>query len=278
MAQHVFSGIASGWIDSCQGRARWRLATGEELDVVMWVRPLHVSDPAGPTLLAVAPAGAGTPIEPATVAPDSAWVSLGVIDHELRIVDLGLDAREMFGWRLDDHLGAPLLATVHPADLPHVLLALARSSTDGRGILTRLRVRGNGQWIAVRCKVARLHHREPPRFAFAMWAIGSEEAVESTGDRIARLEDHLWRIALEVHATGITGLPTADARSTHPALRELSERQREILRRLLRGERVPAMARELFLSESTVRNHLSAIYRRLGVHSQQELLAHLTDT
>ena len=43
----------------------------------------------------------------------------------------------------------------------------------------------------------------------------------------------------------------------------------------LRGERVPTIARDLFLSQSTVRNHLSAIYRRVGVHSQAELVARL---
>jgi DNA-binding NarL/FixJ family response regulator len=58
-------------------------------------------------------------------------------------------------------------------------------------------------------------------------------------------------------------------------LRGLSERQSEILRRLISGERVPAMARSLFLSESTVRNHLSAIYRKVGVHSQSELMRRL---
>jgi PAS domain S-box-containing protein len=61
-----------------------------------------------------------------------------------------------------------------------------------------------------------------------------------------------------------------------PALpRDLSRRQLEILRRLVRGERVPTIARELSVSQSTVRNHLSAIYRSLGVHSQSELLARL---
>ena len=54
---------------------------------------------------------------------------------------------------------------------------------------------------------------------------------------------------------------------------QLSTRQIEILRRLLDGVRVPAIARELFLSQSTVRTHLSAIYRRLDVHSQEELLS-----
>jgi DNA-binding CsgD family transcriptional regulator len=32
------------------------------------------------------------------------------------------------------------------------------------------------------------------------------------------------------------------------------------------------MAREMFLSTSTVRNHLGAIYRKFGVRSQVELL------
>jgi DNA-binding CsgD family transcriptional regulator len=61
-----------------------------------------------------------------------------------------------------------------------------------------------------------------------------------------------------------------------PALpHDLSRRQLEILRRLVRGERVPTIALELSVSQSTVRGHLSAIYRSLGVHSQSELLARL---
>ncbi len=52
----------------------------------------------------------------------------------------------------------------------------------------------------------------------------------------------------------------------------LSSRQIEILRRLLGGQRVRDVAQELFLSQSTIRNHLSAIYQRFGVHSQTELL------
>jgi diguanylate cyclase (GGDEF)-like protein len=53
---------------------------------------------------------------------------------------------------------------------------------------------------------------------------------------------------------------------------KLSTRQLEVLRRLLAGERVPAIATALYLSQSTVRNHLSVIFQRLGVHSQQELI------
>jgi DNA-binding CsgD family transcriptional regulator len=57
-----------------------------------------------------------------------------------------------------------------------------------------------------------------------------------------------------------------------PALARLSARELEIATRLLAGDRVPLVARSLFLSESTVRNHLTSVYRKLGISSQQELL------
>jgi DNA-binding NarL/FixJ family response regulator len=60
-----------------------------------------------------------------------------------------------------------------------------------------------------------------------------------------------------------------------PSLAGLSERQTEILRRVVRGERVPDIALELVVSESTVRNHLSGIYRKFGVHSQAALMLRL---
>ncbi len=90
------------------------------------------------------------------------------------------------------------------------------------------------------------------------------------------MEGHLWRIAVELQAANLGRVQPIDpAWWAHPALRGLSERQMEVLRRLLAGESARVSARELFLSESTVRNHLSAIYRRLGVHSREELLAQL---
>jgi DNA-binding NarL/FixJ family response regulator len=63
-----------------------------------------------------------------------------------------------------------------------------------------------------------------------------------------------------------------------PEGNELSARQSEIVARLIAGERVPQIARSMFLSATTVRNHLSVIYRKFGVHSQSELLATLLRT
>ena len=56
---------------------------------------------------------------------------------------------------------------------------------------------------------------------------------------------------------------------THP---ELSSREREVARALLSGYRVTTIARHLFLSPSTVRNHLSSMFHKVGVESQAELI------
>lgn len=62
-----------------------------------------------------------------------------------------------------------------------------------------------------------------------------------------------------------------------PARREpepcLTPRQREILALLVDGERAKHIAARLTISETTVRNHIRAILRALGVNSQLEAVA-----
>jgi len=53
----------------------------------------------------------------------------------------------------------------------------------------------------------------------------------------------------------------------------LTRRQREILYLLVEGVRVKQIAARLTLSETTVRNHIRAILRELGAHSQLEAVA-----
>ena len=50
----------------------------------------------------------------------------------------------------------------------------------------------------------------------------------------------------------------------------LSERELDILRLAKRGLPNPQIAQSLHISPGTVRNHLSAIYRKLNVHSRHE--------
>jgi DNA-binding CsgD family transcriptional regulator len=99
--------------------------------------------------------------------------------------------------------------------------------------------------------------------------------------REAELEGHLWRIAAELEASGILMHAGATPGLSIARISEaagLSPRQWEVLRRIVAGQRVAAIASDLYLSPSTVRNHLSAIFQRFGVHSQAALLARLTPT
>ena len=75
--------------------------------------------------------------------------------------------------------------------------------------------------------------------------------------------------------------PSAAQRRPSEPVREafapfgLSERQLDVLERALLGETAPQIAARLYISEVTVRNHLHAIYERVGVSGRRELQGRL---
>ena len=109
-------------------------------------------------------------------------------------------------------------------------------------------------------------------------AVALSATLDRLSSRVAELEGHLRRIVGEVQAAGIAAAFPGDAMPlSTERLENLSPRELDIVSRMLRGERVPTIARSLHLSASTVRNHLSKIYRKVGVHSQVELIEVLQD-
>ena len=52
----------------------------------------------------------------------------------------------------------------------------------------------------------------------------------------------------------------------------LSERQTEILKYLAQGRNAEHIRKELYISHNTAKSHIYSIYRKLRVHSQQELI------
>jgi DNA-binding NarL/FixJ family response regulator len=52
----------------------------------------------------------------------------------------------------------------------------------------------------------------------------------------------------------------------------LSEREREILARIAQGCTNIEIGRQLFISEKTVRNHVTRIFDKLGVHSRAQAI------
>lgn len=60
--------------------------------------------------------------------------------------------------------------------------------------------------------------------------------------------------------------------------RELTPREREIALLLAQGNSYKRVAELLFVSPSTVQTHAKALYRKLSIHSKQELIDHLQNT
>jgi DNA-binding CsgD family transcriptional regulator len=90
----------------------------------------------------------------------------------------------------------------------------------------------------------------------------------------SQVRAQLTRIALELQIASVMAgnIPAANPELRHPVLDELSKREREVLARLVEGQRVPSIAEQLFISQHTVRNHLKSIFRKLDVGSQAELI------
>jgi PAS domain S-box-containing protein len=101
-----------------------------------------------------------------------------------------------------------------------------------------------------------------------------QSAKPATQGPAGSLRPSLERIALEIQTVGLTAGSASSVPLPlgHPQLASLSEREKEVLARLVAGERVATIARDLHISPHTVRNHLKSMYRQLGVSGQAALI------
>ncbi len=170
-------------------------------------------------------------------------------------------------------LDADLFGIVHPDDLEQLGNAVAQALSGRRVVSAGFRVRGSGPgWCTLRVDL-RPDDVEAPD---AMPG-GAETAreIHRAMERLAALERHLWAIAREVVDAGV--IPERPV-LRDPEMDDLTSRQLEIVSRLVQGERVPTIARSMFLSQKTVRTHLANVFRKFGVHSQAELLERIRKT
>jgi PAS domain S-box-containing protein len=117
------------------------------------------------------------------------------------------------------------------------------------------------------------------RQAFARHMIGNED-VDAP---VVLLDEDGNRVSVEVSSVclfrghrvvGVFGqLADIDEQPEPPLHPHLTPRQAEVLRLLEQGRSTEQIAEKLHLSPETVRNHIRALFRVLGVHSRLEAVA-----
>ena len=238
--------------------------------VTVWVRAADEREPprvavgvlscaSRPKLL---PGGAGPP------AP-----VLGATRPDLTVDRISSDVEQVLGLTAGEVLGRPLLSLVAPSYAAPLLWALAQATATGSGssVLVEL-VAADG--ARVPCGLVLLPLQPPATCAFVLLPADRSLATPLTVDAVRAVLDQMASGADAVNVSRSLSLLQPGKQDV---LSRLTSRESEVVTRLLAGDRVPAIARALFLSPSTVRNQLSAVFAKLRVGSQQELIELLRD-
>jgi DNA-binding NarL/FixJ family response regulator len=242
---------------------------GEDRMVLVTSRAIEIDGLVGGITAVVADSATGAlGRDPRRTWLDLVPIAVGGTDGDWVIVTVSSEIHDLIDRTSSDVKGRSLLELVDPSDVEQLRRAVAgqepRSLPDIRFLLP------TGGGIEVSVLLAPL---AAPAAGIRFALVGHIESYfPQQQDRVADLELRLRRIGAEVRAAGLIDTPGTSAIQEHPEIAELSTRQWEILSRLLEGARVSTIADELQISQSTVRNHLSTIFQRFGVHSQAELI------
>jgi DNA-binding NarL/FixJ family response regulator len=187
---------------------------------------------------------------------------LVVDDHGLMVeaVRLALDREEDIEIVGEARTGNAVLPEVARRQPDIVLLDIRMPDVDGLTVLDRLHVRHPD------VKVVMLSAIAEPEIAQEAIARGAVAYFEKRIDPAA-LASALREIA--------AGRPPAQELGDHqnpvgPPLQapRLTPREREILRHVAKGRSNDEISRELWVSEQTVKYHLTNVYRKLGVNGR----------
>ncbi len=238
-----------------------------------WVQALRDVDPPRYALV-VAWEGGSARARTQPMGEEEFQPVVGTVDRELVIDRISAEARSVLGYDPEDLIGHSLLRLVAEPDAANILLALGQAATSGQGASHRARVQtADGSWLY--CSVLVLPLLPPPSAAFAI--LPGDESADEKGPSGRVVQQIIERLGRTIDGATLTRELADVPWSTSSRLSRLSTRELEIVRRLAAGDRVPTIAALLYVSQSTVRNQLSTVFRKLGVHSQQELIVLLRE-
>ena len=280
-AAQTFRLVRERMLDGIKGRRRFQRPDGSmvELQLTGWAIRSSTGPDLGLWIAGEISDAADAAVGGDVVAP-ALWSHAGsetegdriTLDDRWRIAHISTDADAVLGRAPVELLESSIIELTHTDDLAALLLAFARATTDTRADV-RIRLRHQDRsWRMTRAVVTLLDGDGTLPFSLVATLAAESPAPDPGGASL--LAGHLRRIASQIEAAGtLASLGEPAAELGMPAAADLSPRQLEIASRLFAGERVATIAAEMYLSQKTVRNHLSAIFQKFGVHSQPELLA-----
>lgn len=268
--------FAAGRLTGYETTRQLRRTGRDSVPVSVW---LHSFDDHPPSRFALAMLSVSDPPADLATAPDSCEPTVvGTTDPASRIARISNDTEEVFGLSRAALRGRSLADVVTEADQTDVAEAIMEAATQNRAVSLYVHTAAPGGDQAAPTattgpttqELVILPMEPSPSCAYVFLRVREgQELVRASGQELsnllARLR-HAWQVGGV--ARRLSGLDDEDV----PGLDELTVREWEIVTRLLDGDRVPAIADALFLSQSAVRSHLGAVFGKLNVGSQQELL------
>lgn len=212
--------------------------------------------------------GAGNPERPAPFFRRTTGAVIGTCGAQLTVDRISDDTGGFLGHRSAEVLGQSLLRLVDAHDVPTFLWALAQATGSHEGVSLDIgMLRADRE--SVKCQLTMLPLLPGPSCAFSLLPELDLSAAARFASDMHRL---LTQLRQGIDAAAAARELTESRSRRIPGYDLLTARELEIVERLVAGDRVPAISQQLFIAQSTVRNHLSTIFSKLGVGSQQGLI------
>ena len=204
---------------------------------------------------------------------DDGPLVMGTVDGQWQVERITADEDDALAFAPSELINRSIFVAVHPEDVGDLMFLAALATSQKGGAYGRVRVKTrSGGWVSRGVSLQSLAAGPSAGYAFVVRpdSHDSPEPLSSLPELEAVVETTVANIRASSIAAWMVAFPTG---LQLPELSSLTAREYEILLRLASGERVRLIADELHLSASTVRNHLTSVFRKTGVSSQGELLA-----
>jgi DNA-binding CsgD family transcriptional regulator len=256
--------VESGRITGFQARRRMKRADGDSEPLQVWIRAADLVTPVGFAVAVLWPAGhRAWSYLPAFSEANDAPTIVGTVNGRLEVERVSDDIR-ILGLSAEEAIGASVFRLFDVTSAADVLHALASATEKDRALCVVVNVNLKGKPSMGELMLRPL--RPAPSFSFSLACPGKEVVQPATE------EGRLEQIGRSLHALALAERFAFLDQADIPGVDKLTTRELDITARLLSGDRVPGIAKAIYLSQSTVRNHLSNVFRKLRVGSQQELI------